>query len=123
MVLRAEDEEVNSLYIQEILKQSKDPYFKIIHAKNGKDAVEICKNKKIDLVLMDIKMPIMNGYDATKKIKKINPSIPIIALTAFSTEMDRNKAMAAGCDEFISKPVRKFEFFRTLTQFIKVKST
>ncbi|NJM16224.1 MAG: response regulator, partial [Bacteroidales bacterium] len=69
-------------------------------------AVDICKSiNKIDLILMDIKMPLLNGYDATKQIKEINPNIPIIAQTAFSMKNDRIKCIQAGCDDYISKPI------------------
>ena len=79
---------------------------KVIHAINGEKAVEACKeNKAIDLVLMDLKMPIMNGYKATKQIKEFRPSLPIIAQTAYSTPEEKKQANLAGCDDFISKPI------------------
>jgi len=79
----------------------------VIHSvEYGKEDVDICEeNENIDLILMDIRMPVMDGYTATKKIKKIRPKIPIIAQTAYSTEEDIKKALDAGCDDFVSKPV------------------
>ncbi len=106
IVLIVEDGEVNYIYLKAILKKMKGFDFTIYRAENGKDAVEICTNDAaIDLVLMDIKMPIMDGYDATKRIKKIRPHLPIIAQTAYSTKEDINRALIAGCDDFVSKPV------------------
>lgn len=107
-VLIAEDEEVNYLYLQTLLEQIDGVEISILHAKNGKEAVEIVLDKKhIDLVLMDIKMPIMNGYEATKKIKEVFPDLPLIAQTAYSTEADRALAFESGCDDFISKPIKQ----------------
>jgi len=106
LVLIAEDGEVNFLFLKTILTKMSGFEFVIYRAENGKEAVNICEtNDKIDLVLMDIKMPIMNGYDATKHIKKIRPNLPVVAQTAYSTEEDIEKALEAGCDHFIAKPV------------------
>lgn len=106
VILIVEDGEINFLYLKTILHNMKEFKFVIYRAENGKEAVEICKkNKGIDLVLMDIRMPIMDGYTATKKIKKIRPGLPIVAQTAYSTEEDIQKALDAGCDDFVSKPI------------------
>ncbi|MHA7057669.1 response regulator [Aquimarina sp. M1] len=106
IVLIAEDGEVNFLFLKTVLTKMSDFEFVIYRAKNGKEAVEICQdNEEIDLVLMDIKMPVMDGYDATKRIKKLRPYLPVVAQTAYSTEEDIEKALAAGCDDFLSKPV------------------
>lgn len=107
-VLVVEDEEVNYLFIEIVLLDKIQLNCEILHATNGKEAVEICeKYNNIDLVLMDINMPIMNGYDATKKIKEFKPNLPIIAQTAYSTPEDKEKAFKAGCNDFISKPLNK----------------
>ncbi|MFA6128661.1 MAG: PAS domain S-box protein [Bacteroidales bacterium] len=104
-ILVAEDEEVNYLFIETLLDKT-TLNIKTLHAKNGQEAVEICKNnKEINLVLMDIKMPGMNGYEATIQIKKNRPDLPVIAQTAYSTEEDRNSSKLAGCDDYISKPI------------------
>ena len=106
IVLIAEDGDVNFLFLQMILQKMQGYTFTIHRAKNGKEAVDLCQeNKMIDLVLMDIKMPIMDGYDATRAIKKIRPDLKIVAQTAYSTEDDIKKALDAGCDDFLSKPV------------------
>ncbi|MBQ4822758.1 transporter substrate-binding domain-containing protein [Aquimarina sp. MMG016] len=105
-ILIAEDGEVNFLFLKTILLKMPEYDFNIHRAKNGMEAVDFCTNtNKIDLVFMDIKMPEMNGYDATKRIKVINGQLPVIAQTAYSTKEDIQNAFAAGCDDFISKPV------------------
>jgi PAS domain S-box-containing protein len=82
----------------------------LIHASNGSEAVEICKkNKKINLVLMDLKMPVMDGFEATKKIKEFRPDLPVVAQTAYVRDVDKTKAFSCGCSAFISKPFRKEE--------------
>jgi CheY-like chemotaxis protein len=109
-VLVVEDEEINYLFIEIILLEKINLNCEILHAKNGKEAVEYCENTNdIDFVLMDINMPIMDGYEATQKIKKIHPTLPIIAQTAYSTPEDKEKAFNAGCNDFISKPINKEE--------------
>ncbi len=114
-ILITEDEEINTLYLETALNEL-DFNIKTIHAKNGKEAIEICEqNKDIDLVFMDLKMPILNGYDATTKIKQKNTNLPIIAQTAYTTEEDKQKAIKAGCSDFISKPINE----ETLNDIIK----
>jgi PAS domain S-box-containing protein len=117
-VLIAEDEEVNYLYLETILKKS-DIKINLIHARNGKEAVDICmENNKIDIVLMDIKMPVMNGLDATKEIKEKSPELPVIAQTAYSTVYDQDLAISYGCDDFISKPIKKDKLFDLMNKYL-----
>ncbi|PKQ68461.1 response regulator [Labilibaculum manganireducens] len=105
LILVVEDEEFNRIYFEELLNQIN---CNVLVANNGIEAVDICqKNDKIDLVLMDIKMPLMDGYEATKKIKKIRPNLPIIAQTAFALLGDKKKSLENGCDDYIAKPVKK----------------
>ncbi len=102
-ILVAEDEENNFLYIEEVLSESG---INPLHATNGLEAVDLCKrNMDIGLVLMDIKMPKMNGIEATKEIKKIRPDLRIIALTAFAMDSEKRYVLSEGCDDYISKPV------------------
>ncbi len=121
-VLIAEDDEINFLFVEEILQQSREVTFEVSHVKNGLEALNFCENNEVDLVIMDIKMPVMNGYEATTEIKKIKPGLPVIALTAFSTERDRDKALAYGCDDFISKPVDRDMFFAKIFQLVNVET-
>ncbi len=104
VILIVDDEEANHLILQELLP---DWGATTIWAKNGKEAVELVSsiNQNIDLVLMDIRMPVMDGYAATMEIKHINSKIPVIAQTAYANEEDRLKAEAAGCDGYITKPI------------------
>lgn len=104
-ILVAEDEEYNYILVKYILqKEGMD----VLWARNGEEAVRLFRdNSNIDLVMMDIKMPVMNGLDATKEIKKIKPEIPIIAVTAYALSEDREICLSSGCDEFITKPINR----------------
>ena len=102
-ILVAEDDTINFIYVTEALKQTK---IKLIHAKNGIEAVDICKkNKSINMILMDLRMPQLNGYEATKQIKELYPDLPIIAVTAFLLTETKEMAMEAGCDDYFTKPI------------------
>ena len=104
-ILIAEDEEFNYLYLAESLNEFN---VKLYRAKDGHTAVEICRtNSQIDQVLMDIRMPVMDGYTATREIKKFRPDLPIIAQTAYAMESDKKRALAEGCDDYISKPIKR----------------
>ena len=93
---------------------------KILKAENGKVAVGLVEsNSKIDLVLMDIRMPVLDGYEATKAIKAINSQIPVIALTSYSFEEEKQKILRAGCDDIITKPVNKKRLFELLSIYLK----
>jgi CheY-like chemotaxis protein len=89
----------------------------IIRAVNGVEAVKLCRsNPDIDLVLMDIKMPELDGYAATAQIKEFNPGLPIIAQTAYSTEVNKIKALECGCSDFICKPINKKMLFTKINE-------
>jgi len=104
-ILVAEDDEINFIYIKEIFKGTGA---EILHAQNGRDAVEMCReNNKIGMVLIDIKMPVMNGYEAIKQIREFRPELPIIAQTAFALSNEMLKAFNAGSNDYISKPFKK----------------
>jgi PAS domain S-box-containing protein len=116
VILIVEDEEVNYLFIEILVTKIFNSNCKILHARDGLEAVNLCKNNEaINLVLMDINMPIMNGYEATKQIRAFNKDIPIIAQTAYSITGDKEKARLAGCNNFITKPIS----FDTLQRVIK----
>ena len=104
--LITEDEEVNFFYLQTLLKKTSA---RILRAKNGQEAVEIISRNKhrIDLILMDINMPVMDGYEATKMIKSSHPHIPIVAQTAYTYSEDREKCMKAGFNDYLAKPIRR----------------
>jgi CheY-like chemotaxis protein len=117
-VLIVEDEEINYQYIRALVKKFRINA-DILYAENGKQAVDICKIKgDIDLIFMDIRMPIMDGYKATKLIKNYRHKIAIIAQTAYSTKKDKEKAIIAGCDDFISKPINEKVFLKMINKFL-----
>lgn len=103
VVLVAEDNDSNFLLVNAILKK----YVTIVRAVNGQETVEKAKAGGVDLILMDIKMPIMNGLEATKEIRSFNAEIPIIALTANAFDTDKENALKIGCNDFIAKPLKK----------------
>ncbi|HAF30030.1 MAG TPA: hypothetical protein DCG75_13400 [Bacteroidales bacterium] len=116
-ILIVEDEEFNAFYLKEIFKKRN---IKCIHAWDGEEAIKICSgNEKIDLVLMDIKLPKMNGFRATQEIKKINPKLSVIAQTAYAMESDKLDALAAGCDDYISKPIVEEKLISLLEKYLK----
>lgn len=116
-ILVAEDDEANFLFIREVLA-GKD-YF-IVRATNGREVIETVKERQdIDLVLMDIKMPDLDGYKATKYIKEIRNDLPVIAQTAYAFTSDREKALAAGCDDYISKPIDSAKLLALIAKYLK----
>jgi CheY-like chemotaxis protein len=98
----AEDTEDNYLVLKYLLQKSK---IKLLRAKNGKEAVEICENHNIDLVLMDLEMPVMNGYEATEKIKELNKNVSVIAQTALLLSEEASRLKAGGFDDCLQKPI------------------
>ncbi|MDA3865805.1 MAG: response regulator, partial [Salinivirgaceae bacterium] len=122
-ILIVEDEEINYLYIETLLEDEIEINCNILHAKNGQEAVDICKgNSGINFVLMDIKMPIMNGFEATKLIKEFLPNLPIVAQTAYTADEDKEKAFSAGCDDFISKPISEEMLNEMLNKYLMRKN-
>lgn len=103
VVLIAEDDESNSFLLSTILRKASINY---ILACNGKEAVELCRShNEISLVLMDIKMPVMDGLVATRKIKEFRKDLPIFGVSAFALAGEKERAMRAGCDEYFTKPL------------------
>ena len=100
-ILVAEDNDSNYMLMQYILKK----HYDFFRAKNGQEAVEKALSENPDMVLMDIKMPLMDGLEATRQIRMKNADLPIIALTANAFDSDRQLAIQAGCNGFLSKPV------------------
>jgi two-component system sensor histidine kinase/response regulator len=111
--LIAEDINTNYTYLKEILSTTKA---KIMWAKDGKEALDLCLKNKIDLVIMDLKMPNMNGYEAAKEIKKTKHDIKIIAQTAFTNDEDKQKCLNAGCDNYIAKPINIKKLFSAINK-------
>lgn len=115
-ILIAEDEQANYFYIEEVLKKTNA---RLIRATNGKEAVkEVKKNQKIDLIIMDIKMPEMDGYEATKQIKTFNKDIPIISQSAYAMPSDIEKGYLLGINEYITKPVQPNKLLSILSKYL-----
>lgn len=118
LILLAEDDDSNAFFIKVILKKAS---CEVIHVTNGEDAVEQCKaSPAINLVIMDIKMPKMNGLEATRLIKAMKPDLPVIAVTAYALTGDEHRILAAGCDDYLSKPYNKESILEKVRKFIKI---
>lgn len=115
-VLIAEDVDDNYLFLKTFLRKTK---INVLWAKDGKETIDICReNKNIDIVLMDIRMPFVDGYEATRKIKEFSPHLPIIAQTAYALNSDYQKVFDAGCDEYITKPILGKILFQKMKKFL-----
>jgi two-component system sensor histidine kinase EvgS len=114
-ILIVEDVEENFEFLKEILQ---NPKTEIFHAHDGEEAVLSVKENAIDLVLMDIKLPVKDGYTATKEIKNIKPELPVIAQTAYAMESDKVKALEAGFDDYISKPIEISKLFEVINKHL-----
>lgn len=113
-VLVAEDILSNYLLVKALLKDR----YNLVHALNGQEAIDIVRKQPIDLVLMDMKMPILGGIETTIKIREFDTKLPIIALTAHAFESDRLAALEAGCNDYLVKPIDKSLLISTIEKFI-----
>lgn len=113
-ILIAEDNESNFILMSYILKRN----YQILRAHDGKEAVEITEKGGVDLILMDLKMPVIDGLEATRIIKGAFPNLPVIMLTANAFESDRQAAINVGCDDFLSKPVNSAVCLETIAKYI-----
>lgn len=112
-ILIAEDNDSNYLLVSTILKGK----YELLRAVNGAEAIEKAHTFEPDIILMDWKMPVMNGLDATIGIRAFAPDLPIIAITAYAFDTDKQQALAAGCNEFITKPINIKELLATLGKY------
>ncbi|MBN2165018.1 MAG: response regulator [Marinilabiliaceae bacterium] len=115
VILVVEDVDTNKIFFDAALRKTKA---KILWAKDGQEAVDMFQENTVDLVLMDLQLPIMDGYTATRKIKEINKDIPIIAQTAHVMSGEREKCLEAGCDDYLAKPIRLQFLMDTLSKFL-----
>lgn len=113
-ILVAEDNDSNYILMTYILKRD----YEFVRAANGQEAVDLADGGNIDLVLMDIKMPMMDGLEATRIIKERHPQLPVIALTANAFDSDRQLALDAGCDDFLAKPISSAKCLETIAKYI-----
>jgi two-component system, cell cycle response regulator DivK len=115
-ILIAEDEQSNFDFLKILLTRMN---FNVLWAKDGREAVDLCETEtSIGLVLMDIKMPLLNGYEATRIIKTKRPELPIIAQTAYALVSDKQEADKAGCDGYLSKPIRINQLIELLENYL-----
>jgi PAS domain S-box-containing protein len=115
LILIAEDDELNYKYLETLLTINK---FKFIHAINGAEAVDYCRNNsRISLVLMDIKMPIINGIEATQLIREFRPHLPIVATTAYAQTGDEHKFITVGCNDYLVKPIKKDQLIKMIEKY------
>ena len=119
-VLIAEDDETSDALITRVIKKNCK---EVLHSKTGFETVEICRNNSdIDFVLMDIRMPDMNGYEAARQIRQFNKTVVIIAQTAFGLTGDRKKAIDAGCNDYLSKPIDNVLLMALIQKHLIVKT-
>ncbi|HEX2935517.1 MAG TPA: response regulator [Bacteroidales bacterium] len=116
-VLIAEDTEMNYFLLFQALKSFNVHIFR---ASNGKEAVEFCKANEVDLILMDINMPVMDGEEATKEIRTFNQTIPIIAQTALDLPGQKDHLIEIGCNDYISKPIDLQLFISIIKKYIEI---
>ncbi|MFZ1291665.1 MAG: response regulator [Melioribacteraceae bacterium] len=120
-ILMAEDYKHSQIIVTRLLKKS--GFENVVVVENGEEALNICKREKIDLILMDMQMPVMNGFEATQKIREIDgyADTPIIALTAFAMKGDREKCLEAGATDYIPKPIDSKEFIEKVKYYTQIK--
>ena len=111
-ILIAEDNDSNYMLVKVLLKG-----YNLTRACNGREAVELAGREKFDIILMDIRMPEMDGAEATRRIREFCPAIPIIAVTANAFDEDRRRAFEAGVDDFLTKPLSKAKLFETINRY------
>jgi CheY-like chemotaxis protein len=118
-ILVVDDNERNRYLVSFILDKNG---FEVVTANDGVDGVETAREQRVNLIIMDIKMPRMDGYEATMRIKKLEgyQSVPIIALTSYAMAGDKKKAVAAGCDGYIAKPINPETFMDEIRKFLDV---
>ena len=117
VILIAEDEKINFLFLKAVFAKTGAT---VLWAKDGKETLDICLDNKqqVDIILMDLQMPHIGGLEATRTIKDTCPSICVIVQTAHSFDEDREKALEAGCDDFLAKPIRPLNLLATVEKFI-----
>ena len=108
-ILMVEDDPVNMRFLTVLLTRTEAD---LLYASDGREAVEMIEGNEVDLVLMDMQLPVMNGYEATRRIREIKPALPVIAQTANVLAEDRDECLEAGCNDYIPKPIDKNVLYR-----------
>jgi len=120
-ILLVEDDSVNRKFMQLLLKPTE---VDLVTAFNGQQAVDAClADSKINLVLMDLQMPVMNGYEALQEIKFIRPDLPVVAQTGYAMNEEKSKCLEEGFDDYVSKPINKNKLFPIIEKFLQIKKT
>ena len=116
-ILIVEDDKASDMHLSILLEENAK---EILHATNGPDAIELChQHPDINLILMDIKLPDVNGYEVTMRIRDFNKEVVIIAETAYAMKGDREKVLEAGCNDYITKPIDEGELLKTISKYFK----
>ena len=118
-ILIAEDNDSNYRLFETILRRD----YRLIHARDGEQAVELCRTEHPHLILMDINMPVMNGYEATAEIRKLSESVPIIAVTAFAFASDEQKVLQSGFDGYMPKPINARQLKTQVLDMLRKRMT
>ena len=114
-ILVAEDDNISFLFIQQLLKL---PEVEVLRATDGRQVIELARNNPdVSLILMDIKMPEIDGIEATREIRKFNPAVPIIAQSAYTFAREQDAAIQAGCNDYITKPINKNQLLKLIKQY------
>ncbi len=117
VILITEDEESNYKLLEHILKETQA---ELLWAKNGQEAIDLCRrNDNINFVLMDIKMPVMDGYTATRSIKEFRKDLPVVAITAYAADGEKEESSKAGCDDYMAKPIKIDELLPLINEYIE----
>lgn len=114
-VLIAEDDEINFLVLSGFLEPTG---IQVRRARNGREVVDLCRQETPDLILLDMKMPFMSGYEAVEKLREFNTETPVIAQTAYAMKEDREEAIARGCNDHIAKPIIESDLLEKMRQFL-----
>lgn len=114
-ILVVEDDLPSFIYLKALLGMTGVETF---HVQTGAEAISYCQENDVDLILMDIQLPGISGYEATKEIKVFKPDLPVIAQTAFAIIGEKEKSIEAGCDDYITKPINKVKLIQMLETFL-----
>ena len=119
-ILIVEDEQMSALFLMEVIgeRTDNDCRIDVVHVGYGEEAVKKCEQEDFNLVLMDIRLPAMNGLEATRAIKKVKPAQPVVMETAYAFPDDRERAFDAGCDDYLAKPISMEYLQKILKQYI-----
>ena len=114
-ILLVEDDPVNARFLTILLLKTN---IELLYAADGIEAIEVVKSRPVDIILMDMNLPVMDGYEATTQIKQLKPEIPIIAQTAHALSRDKIHCFEVGCDGYMTKPISKRKLYGLMERFL-----